>query len=78
MEEFVVDAAVVADVAEIFGYLLRTCVHNIIKDVYTISLHNWFVADEFEDIMMNVDNLESTFILFLECAACKKIRLDWN
>ena len=63
-EEFVVDAVIIADVAEIFGYLLRTCVHSIIKDMYTISLHNRFVADKFEDMIMNIDNLECTHALF--------------
>ena len=44
-----------------------------INDVCTISLHNRFVTDKVEDIMMNVDNLESTFVLLPEHATY----LDW-
>ena len=77
MEEFVVVTAF-ADVAEILGYLLRICVHghNNIKDMYTISLHNRFVADKFDDMIMNIDNLECTHALFslMENTASMKIQ----
>ena len=66
--EVAADVELVADIAEMFGSWLRICEYGFcdIKDVYTSHSHKEFVADKFEDIMINIDNLASTFILFQE------------